>query len=73
MDFTLSNDHLELRDVAQAFLDAEVNLAPLLVPSSKPDQTSYDALWTKMAELGWPSLIIPEAHGGLGMTISTWR
>jgi alkylation response protein AidB-like acyl-CoA dehydrogenase len=68
VDFTLSNDHLGLRDVAQAFLDAEVNLAPLLVPGSKPDQTAYDALWTKMAELGWPSLIIPEAYGGLGMT-----
>ena len=68
MDFTLSNDHLALRDVAQAFLDAEVNLAPLLVPGSKPDQASYDALWTKIAELGWPSLIIPEAYGGLGMT-----
>jgi alkylation response protein AidB-like acyl-CoA dehydrogenase len=68
VDFTLSNDHLGLRDVAQAFLDAEVNLAPLLVPGSRPDQSSYDALWTKIAELGWPSLIIPEAYGGLGMS-----
>lgn len=68
MDFTLSNDHIALRDVAQAFLDAEVNLAPLLVPGSKTDQTAYDGLWTKIAELGWPSLAVPEAYGGLGMT-----
>ncbi len=68
MDFTLSNDHVALRDVAQAFLDAEVNLAPLLIPGSKPDQDAYDGLWTKIAELGWPSLIIPEAYGGLGMS-----
>jgi alkylation response protein AidB-like acyl-CoA dehydrogenase len=67
VDFTLSNDHVALRDVAQSFLDAEVNLAPLLVPGSKPDQDGYDGLWTKIAELGWPSLIIPEAYGGLGM------
>ncbi|MDB5398979.1 MAG: hypothetical protein JWQ55_997, partial [Rhodopila sp.] len=45
MDFSLSNDHVALRDVAQAFLDAEVNLAPLLVPGSKPDQAAYDGLW----------------------------
>jgi alkylation response protein AidB-like acyl-CoA dehydrogenase len=68
VDFSLSNDHVALRDVAQAFLDAEVNLAPLLVPGSKPDQAAYDGLWAKIAELGWPSLVIPESYGGLGMT-----
>ena len=69
MDFTLSNDHVALRDVAQAFLDAEVNLAPLLVPGSKAGPSRPTTrLWTKIAELGWPSLIIPEAYGGLGMS-----
>jgi alkylation response protein AidB-like acyl-CoA dehydrogenase len=68
VDFTLSNDHLALRDAAQAFLDREVSLAPLLVPGSVPDQAAYDGLWTKIAALGWPSLVIPEAYGGLGMS-----
>jgi alkylation response protein AidB-like acyl-CoA dehydrogenase len=68
VDFTLSEDHLALRNAAQAFLDKEVSLAPLLVPGSAPDQAAYDGLWTKIVDLGWPSLIIPEAYGGLGMS-----
>jgi alkylation response protein AidB-like acyl-CoA dehydrogenase len=68
MDFSLSNDHIALRDAATAFLDKEVDLAPLLVPGSVPDQAAYDALGAKITELGWPSLIIPEAYDGLGLS-----
>ena len=25
------------------------------------------ALWTKMAELGWPAIVVPERYGGLSM------
>ncbi|GGC58856.1 acyl-CoA dehydrogenase family protein [Chelatococcus reniformis] len=68
MNFTLSDDHLELRDAAQTFLDKEVDLRPLLVPGATATDAGYDTLWRKIAELGWPSLIVPETYGGLGMS-----
>lgn len=68
MDFTLSDDHIALRDAAQSFLDKEVDLKPLLKPGASPADAGYDRLWPKLAELGWPSLIVPEAQGGLGMS-----
>ena len=68
MDFSLSEDHLTLRAAAQDFLDREVTLAPLLKPGATVADAGYDRLWGKIAELGWPSLIIPEVHGGLGMS-----
>ncbi len=68
MDFTLSDDHRTLRDSAAAFLDREVDLTPLLKPGATVAAADYDGLWRKIADLGWPSLIVPEAQGGLGMS-----
>ncbi len=67
MNFTLSDDHLALRDAARGFLAKEVDHAPLLVPGATVEQAGYDRLWAKSAELGWPGIVIPEAYGGLGM------
>ncbi len=68
MDFTLSDDHVALRDAAQSFLDKEVDLKPLLQPGATVADAGYDRLWRKIAELGWPSLVVPEAQGGLGLS-----
>lgn len=68
MNFTLDDDHVALRDSAQTFLGKEVDLAPLLVPGATVDQAGYDAMWAKVAELGWPGIAIPEEYGGLGMS-----
>lgn len=67
MDFTLSDDHVALRDAARAFLAKEVDLAPLLVPGATVEQAGYAPLWAKAVELGWPAMVVPEAYGGLGM------
>lgn len=67
MNFTLSDDHLVLREAARAFLDKEVNLAPLLVPNAPAAAADQAGLWRKITELGWPGLVIPEAYGGLGL------
>ena len=33
--------------------------------------TGFDAaLWTEMAELGWMGIAIPEAHGGIGLSLA---
>lgn len=68
MDFSLSDDHLALRDAAANFLDKEVDHAALLVPKSKVDQAGYDKLWPQIIELGWPAIVVPESYGGLGMS-----
>lgn len=67
MNFSLSDDHEALRASAQNFLDKEVDLSSLLVPGATVAKSGYDELWEKIAGMGWPGLIIPEAYGGLGM------
>ncbi|MGX9936506.1 acyl-CoA dehydrogenase family protein [Advenella kashmirensis] len=69
MNFSLSDDHLFLRDAANTFLHKEVNLAPLLLPGATIEQAGYEDMWSKIAELGWPGIIIPENYGGLGMSM----
>lgn len=68
MNFSLSEDHEMLRDSAQSFVDKEVDLAPLLIPGATVAAAGYDALWPKIAEMGWAGITIPEVYGGLGMT-----
>jgi alkylation response protein AidB-like acyl-CoA dehydrogenase len=67
MNFTLSDDNLQLRDSARVFLEKEVDLAPLLKPGAGASQNGYEQLWPKVVELGWPGMVIPEAYSGLGL------
>jgi alkylation response protein AidB-like acyl-CoA dehydrogenase len=69
MNFALSEDHELLRDSARSFLDKEIDLAPLLVPGATVKDAGYEANWSKMAELGWAGLVIPEEFGGSDMTL----
>lgn len=69
MNFTLSTDNEAMRDAAAAFLDREVDLAPLLRPRSGPLAVDRGRLWRAAAELGWAGLAIDERHGGLGTTL----
>ncbi len=69
MNFTLSADNEAMRAAAAAFLDREVDLAPLLQPRSGPLAVDRERLWRAAAELGWAGLAIDERHGGLGTTL----
>lgn len=69
MNFTLSADNEAMRDAAAAFLDREVDLAPLLRPGNGPLAADRERLWRAAAELGWAGLAIGERHGGLGTTL----
>ena len=66
MDFGLSQEQEELQRSARQFLEAEC-------PASFVRETSKEAdgfsrrLHERMAEMGWTGLIVPEAHGGLGL------
>lgn len=69
MDFALSDEHRLLRDAARDFLTGEMDLQPLLTPGADVTATPRAALWEKMVALGWSGLTIPEALGGLGMSL----
>lgn len=66
MDFGLNEDQRLLAESARSFLEAE---APTeLVRSLGDDPTGQcSVLNRKILEQGWPGLLIPEAHGGLGL------
>jgi alkylation response protein AidB-like acyl-CoA dehydrogenase len=68
VDFSLNSDHEMVRDMAREFLAAAVDHAALLKPGASVADSGAEALWSKMVELGWPGLIIPEAQGGAGMS-----
>ena len=68
MNFTLSEDHLALRDAARTFLSKEVKLEPYLRTEANVKPVERDGLWQAIQGLGWPGMVIPEAYGGLGMT-----
>ena len=68
MNFQFSEEAEALRDEARKFLAAEAGYekARAVMEGVEP----YDvALWSKMAELGWTGLRIPEEHGGLGLSV----
>lgn len=68
MNFALSDEHEMLRANARAFLHKEVDLSPLLKPGATVETIDYERLWSKVADLGWLALIVPESYGGLGMS-----
>jgi alkylation response protein AidB-like acyl-CoA dehydrogenase len=67
MHFALDDDQQRLRATARAFLAAHAG--PAEVRAAMVTERGYDpALWQRIAgELGWPAVIVPEAHGGLGL------
>ena len=66
MDFTFSDDQDALRGSVRSFLERE---APdQYVRAMADDERGFtDEVWDKVAELGWPGLLVPEANGGLGL------
>ncbi|MBM3132329.1 MAG: acyl-CoA dehydrogenase [Chloroflexi bacterium] len=62
LDFNESEDIL--RNMARDFMEKE--FPKKLVRELEDDPQGYSPeVWTKMAELGWMGLLIPEKHGGI--------
>ena len=68
IDFGLSEDQEALGRAARDFLARECPPALVRETARTPDGVPR-ALYTRMAELGWMGLIVPEAQGGLGLGI----
>ena len=67
MNFEFSEEQNLLREQAQAFL--QEHCPPAAVRAVLDGDAAYDeALWGRIAELGWPAAAIPEQHGGLGLS-----
>jgi len=66
IDFGLSEDQEALQRSAREVLGKECQPA-LVRETARTADGIPTALYTKMAELGWMGLVVPEAYGGLGL------
>jgi alkylation response protein AidB-like acyl-CoA dehydrogenase len=65
MDFDLTQDQKEIKNVAKELLAAR---SPFAKVREAADSQAYDpALWKELVELGWPGIAVPEEHGGQGL------
>src|SRR3954454_19159434 len=61
MDFSLTEEQLELKAEARRWLDAHF-------PLDREWDAPWDpASWRELAELGWLGVSVPEEHGGAGL------
>jgi alkylation response protein AidB-like acyl-CoA dehydrogenase len=66
MDFTFSPEQDALRVAVRSFLAAEAPSA--YVRAMLDDERGFtDGLWSKIVDLGWTGLLVPETCGGLGL------
>ncbi len=67
MDFDLSRDQREIKDVARELLTAR---SPFAKVREAAETAAYDpALWGELVELGWPGIAVAEEHGGQGLGV----
>jgi alkylation response protein AidB-like acyl-CoA dehydrogenase len=71
MDFSLTDEQAALKDSARTLLSRE---APIALARNRygadADLSAYPTeLWRHVAESGWVALTVPEANGGLGLSV----
>ena len=65
MDFDLTEDQREIRDVAHDLLSAR---SPFVKVREAADAQRYDErLWGEIVQLGWPGIAVSEQYGGQGL------
>lgn len=65
MDFDLTEDQREIKNVARELLAAR---SPFPKVREAAEAAQYDeALWREIVELGWPGIAVAEEHGGQGL------
>jgi alkylation response protein AidB-like acyl-CoA dehydrogenase len=68
MAFVLTEEQTLLRDSARTFLAESAPVAHLRRLRDTRDETGFSrALWKSFAEMGFTGILVPEAHGGLGL------
>ena len=65
MDFDLTEDQREIKNVARELLTAR---SPFAKVREAAEAAQYDdALWREIVGLGWPGIAVAEEHGGQGL------
>jgi alkylation response protein AidB-like acyl-CoA dehydrogenase len=65
MDFDLTEDQREIKNVARELLSAR---SPFPKVREAAEAGAYpDALWSEIVELGWPGIAVEEQYGGQGL------
>lgn len=68
MALVLTEDQQMLKTSAADFVKRESPVSRLRQLRDSDDPVGYSPkVWAKMAELGWPAILVPEEFGGLGM------
>ncbi len=66
MPLVLNEEQKLLKDTAREFVQANAPVEHFRALRDSQDPQGYSsALWQQMAELGWASITLPEAYGGL--------
>ena len=66
MNFDFTDDQHAIKRTAREFLSARYK--PETVRELAADERGFtDQQWSELVQLGWPGVIVPEAHGGLGL------
>ncbi|MGA0795568.1 MAG: acyl-CoA dehydrogenase family protein [Quisquiliibacterium sp.] len=70
MALTLNQEQQMLRDSAQAFLAESAPVAHLRALRDSRDEQGFSReLWASFGEMGFAGVMIPEAHGGVGLGV----
>jgi alkylation response protein AidB-like acyl-CoA dehydrogenase len=65
MDFDLTQDQKEIKNVARELLNAR---SPFAKVRQAAETEAYDPeLWSELVTLGWPGIAVAEEHGGQGL------
>jgi alkylation response protein AidB-like acyl-CoA dehydrogenase len=70
MNFGFTEEQELLRAEVRKFLDQNASMEEVR-RIAESDESFDRSLWSRMAELGWIGLVIPEEHGGLGLDFVT--
>jgi alkylation response protein AidB-like acyl-CoA dehydrogenase len=66
MSFEFSDDQRAIKSTAHEFLEARYR-SETIRELADDERGFTDEQWRELAELGWPGVIVPEEHGGLGL------
>jgi len=68
MPLILSQEQAMLRDSARDFLTEQAPVSQLRALRDNADAAGFSrALWRRFAEMGFTGVLVPEAHGGMGL------
>jgi alkylation response protein AidB-like acyl-CoA dehydrogenase len=69
MNFDLTDDQRAIQRTARDFLASAYPPAEVRRLAYETPRGFTDEGWAAMCELGWPALLVPEEHGGLGLGV----